>query len=354
MIKVLIVDDSALIRRLMMEILSADPEIEVVAAVPDPHVAREKIKQFNPDVITLDVEMPRMDGLSFLEKIMRLRPMPVVMVSALTQKGAEVTVQSLEMGAVDVIAKPTLDIERSWPAVSDEIIEKVKAAARSKVQGRAGRPTGMGALKATALQFKGSNQVIAIGASTGGVMALKDIVYNMPADAPPILISQHLPETFVKQFAARMNNNSKLQIVEATQNAKVIPGHVYISPGDRNLTLARSGAQYVCSLQDPKPGSGIIPSVDALFSSVAKSAGKNAIGVILTGMGRDGAEGLLEMRKAGALTIGQSEASCMIYGMPKAAFELGAVQNQLALEDIAEFLRQIAHEQSRGLVGVMN
>jgi two-component system chemotaxis response regulator CheB len=356
MIKVLIVDDSALIRRLMTEILSADPEIDVVGTAPDPHVAREKIKQFNPDVVTLDVEMPRMDGLSFLEKIMRLRPMPVVMVSALTQKGAEVTVQSLEMGAVDVIAKPTLDIERSWPAVSGEIIEKVKAAARSRVYGIGGKPAGAPtvAATATALQFKGSNQVIAIGASTGGVMALKEIIFHMPADAPPILISQHLPETFVKQFAARMNNNSKLQIVEATQNAKVIPGHVYISPGDRNLTLARSGAQFVCSLIDPKPGSGITPSVDALFSSVAKSAGKNAIGIILTGMGRDGAAGLLEMRQAGAMTIGQSEASCMIYGMPRAAFENGAVRTQMALEDIADFLRQIAQKQSRGLVGAMS
>jgi two-component system chemotaxis response regulator CheB len=354
MIKVLIVDDSALIRRLMTEILSADPEIDVVGVAPDPHVAREKIKQLNPDVVTLDVEMPRMDGLSFLEKIMRLRPMPVVMVSALTQKGAEVTVQSLEIGAVDVIAKPTLDIERSWPAVSGEIIDKVKAAARSQVQGLREQSGGTPSVKATALQFKGSNQVIAIGASTGGVMALKDIIYQMPADAPPILISQHLPETFVKQFAARMNNNSRLQIVEATQNAKVIPGHVYISPGDRNLTLARSGAQFVCSLLDPKPGSGITPSVDALFTSVAKSAGKNAIGVILTGMGRDGAKGMLEMRNAGAMTIGQSEASCMIYGMPKAAYEIGAVQNQMALEDITEFLRNVAQTQSRGLVGVMN
>ena len=354
MIKVLIVDDSALIRRLMTEILSADPEIEVVGVAPDPHVAREKIKQFNPDVVTLDVEMPRMDGLSFLEKIMRLRPMPVVMVSALTQKGAEVTVQSLEMGAVDVIAKPTLDIERSWPAVSGEIIEKVKAAARSQVHGFGERSGAAPSAKVTSLQFKGSNQVIAIGSSTGGVMALKEIIYHMPADAPPILISQHLPETFVKQFAARMNNNSRLQIVEATQNAKVIPGHVYISPGDRNLTLARSGAQFVCSLHDPLPGSGITPSVDALFTSVAKSAGKNAIGVILTGMGRDGAKGLLEMRNAGATTIGQSEASCMIYGMPKAAFEIGAVQNQMALEDIAELLRHVAQKQSRGLVGTMS
>ncbi len=352
MIKVLIVDDSALIRRLMSEILAADPEIQVVGTAPDPHVAREKIKQFNPDVVTLDVEMPRMDGLSFLEKIMRLRPMPVVMVSALTQKGAEVTIQSLEMGAVDVIAKPTLDIERSWPAVAGEIIAKVKAAAQSQVSGRQARISTNAAIGAP--KFSGSSHVVAIGASTGGVMALKEILYGMPADGPPILISQHLPGTFVKQFAERMNNNSKMQIVEATQNAKVIPGHVYISPGDRNLTLARSGAQFICSIHDPAPGTGITPSVDALFTSVAKAAGKNALGVILTGMGRDGAQGLLKMRQAGATTIGQSEASCMIYGMPKAAFDAGAVQTQLSLPDISEYLRHIAQEQSRGLVGVMN
>ncbi len=354
MIRVLIVDDSALIRRLMTEILSSDPDIEVVAAAPDPIVAREKIKQLNPDVITLDVEMPRMDGLDFLEKIMRLRPMPVVMVSALTQKGAEVTVQSLEMGAVDVIAKPTLDIERSWPAVADEIIKKVKAAACSQLQG-VHAPAGTKSPRTMEKQrFKGSNQVIAIGASTGGVMALREILLNLPADAPPILIAQHLPEMFVKQFAARMNNNARLQILEATQNARVIPGHVYISPGNRNLQLARSGAQFVCSLHDPKPGTGITPSVDALFTSVAKSAGSNAIGVILTGMGRDGAKGLLEMRHAGALTLGQSEASSMIYGMPKAAYEIGAVERQMSLEAIAGFLHEVAQAQSRGLVGAMS
>lgn len=352
MIKVLIVDDSALIRRLMSEILSADPDIEVVGVAPDPYVARERIRQLDPDVITLDVEMPRMDGLDFLERIMRLRPTPVVMVSALTQQGAEVTLQSLEIGAVDVIAKPTLDIERSWPAVAGEIITKVKAAAVSKVQSRQERSSRSSG-SAPDLRFKGSSQVIAIGASTGGVMALKTILNEMPADAPPILISQHLPATFVGQFAARMNRGSKLQVIEAVQNGKVIPGHVYISPGNRNLTLARSGAQFVCRIRDPQPGSGITPSVDDLFTSVAKNAGPNAIGVILTGMGRDGAKGLLQMRQAGAMTIGQSETSSMIYGMPKAAFENGAVENQMSLEDIADFLCTVAHGQSRGLVGVV-
>ena len=353
MTKVLIVDDSALIRKLMTEILSSDPDIEVVGVAQNPYVAREKIKQLNPDVITLDVEMPRMDGLDFLEKIMRLRPMPVVMVSALTQEGADVTLQSLEMGAVDVIAKPTLDIERNWPLVAGEIIRKVKAASRSRPPERSAKATRVSSERTLSKRFKGSSQVVAIGSSTGGVMALREILTNLPADAPPILIAQHLPKMFVRQFAKRMNNKSKLQVVEATQNAKIIPGHAYIAPGDRNLHLARSGAQFICSIHDPKPGTGITPSVDALFNSVARNAGSNAVGVILTGMGKDGAEGLLAMRQAGALTLGQDEASSMIYGMPKAAYEIGAVEKQMSLQNIAEFLIKMAREQSRGLVGAV-
>ena len=353
MIKVLIVDDSALIRKLMAEILSSDPEIDVVGVAHDPYVAREKIKQLNPDVITLDVEMPRMDGLDFLEKIMRLRPMPVVMVSALTQKGADVTLQSLEMGAVDVIAKPTLDIERNWPDVAGEIISKVKAAASSRPLARSEHAPAEASGHRSGSRFHGSGRVIAIGASTGGVMALREILIQLPADAPPILIAQHLPGAFVKQFASRINARSMLQVVEATQNARVIPGHVYISPGDLNLQLARSGAQFVCNLVDPKPGTGITPSVDALFASVASSAGSNAVGIILTGMGKDGARGLLAMRRAGALTIGQDEDSCMIYGMPKAAFDIGAVRKQMSLERIADFLVKVAWKQSHGLVGVV-
>ena len=352
MIKVLIVDDSLLIRKVMSDILSSDPDIDVVGVANDPYVAREKIKRLNPDVVTLDVEMPRMDGLDFLEKIMRLRPMPVVMVSALTQKGADVTLQSLEMGAVDVIAKPTMDGRRNWADIAGEIIEKVKAASRSRPARQSGGSAMAASGGAPQTGSRWANEVIAIGASTGGVMALREILTRMPADMPPILIAQHLPKMFVKTFAVRINGKSNLNVVEATQNAKVLPGHVYISPGDCNLHLKRTGSQLTCSIKDPEPGTGITPSVDALFTSVANTAGSKAIGVILTGMGKDGAKGLLEMRRAGALTIGQNEASSMIYGMPKAAFEIGAVENQMSLEGIAEFLGSVSRKQSRGLAAL--
>ena len=349
MIRVLVVDDSILIRKVMSDILSSDPDIEVVGVAHDPYAAREKIKQLNPDVVTLDVEMPRMDGLDFLEKIMRLRPMPVIMVSALTQRGADVTLRSLEMGAVDVIAKPTMDGKRDWSDIADEIVNKVKAASRYRPAGRSRIGTRVGSASVATNQSRRVNQVIAIGASTGGVMALRDILLELPADAPPILIAQHLPKMFVKTFAARIDSKSRLHVVEATQDANILPGHVYISPGDRNLHLVRSGARLCCSVREPEPGTSITPSVDALFKSVAEVAGSNAIGVILTGMGKDGAEGLLDMRRAGALTIGQSEASCMIYGMPKAAFESGAVENQMSLEGIAAFLGQLGRTTSRKL-----
>ena len=348
MIRVLVVDDSILIRKVMSDILSSDPDIEVVGVANDPYAAREKIKQLNPDVVTLDVEMPRMDGLDFLEKIMRLRPMPVIMVSALTQRGADVTLQSLEMGAVDVIAKPTMDGKRDWSDIADEIVKKVKAASRYRPTGRS-RIGGSVGSASIATKSRRVNQVIAIGASTGGVMALRDILLELPADTPPILIAQHLPKMFVKTFAARIDSKSRLHVVEAAQNANILPGHVYISPGDCNLHLVRSGARLCCSVREPEPGTSITPSVDALFNSVAEVAGSNAIGVILTGMGKDGAEGLLDMRRAGALTIGQSEASCMIYGMPKAAFESGAVENQMSLEGIAAFLGQLGRTSGRKL-----
>ena len=346
MIKVLVVDDSILIRKVMSDILSSDPDIEVVGVAHDPYAAREKIKQLNPDVVTLDVEMPRMDGLDFLEKIMRLRPMPVVMISALTQRGADVTLRSLEMGAVDVIAKPTMDGKRDWSDIADEIVKKVKAASRYRPAGRSNTGGKAGPVPKAASQSRRVNQVIAIGASTGGVMALRDILVELPVDTPPILIAQHLPKMFVRTFAARIDGKSKLNVVEATH---ILPGHVYVSPGDRNLHLVRSGARLCCDIRDPEQGTSITPSVDALFNSVAEVAGPNAIGVILTGMGKDGAKGLMEMRRAGALTIGQSETGCMIYGMPKAAFESGAVESQMSIEGIAAFLGQLGRKADQRL-----
>ncbi len=335
-IRVIVVDDSALMRQMLTTMLNADPDIEVVFAAPDPYVARDKIKQLNPDVLTLDIEMPRMDGLSFLSKIMSLRPMPVVMVSSLTQEGAEATVQALEVGAVDFVGKPAQDLAQGLSEKQAEIIAKVKAAANARVR-RTDRSTAASRkpLK-TGIGFSSTEKVVAIGASTGGVEAIRDVVIPLPADSPAILVTQHMPEKFTTSFAERLNKMANVSVSEARHNERVLPGHVYIAPGDQHLELARSGANYVCRLHDQPPVSGHRPSVDVLFSSVAKVARANAVGVILTGMGRDGAEGLKCMRDAGANTIGQDENTCVVYGMPKAAFEAGGVETQVGIGKVGE------------------
>ena len=339
MVKVLIVDDSALIRQILTSILSADPEIEVVGAAPDPHIARHLIKETNPDVVTLDIEMPKMDGITFLEKIMRLRPMPVVMISSLTQAGADATIRSLELGAVDFVGKPKIDVQHALNAAHDEIVAKVKAAARAKV-----RPLSLdtaandSAKPRPRFAYSSTEWIIAIGASTGGVTALREIVSTFPADCPAVLITQHMPANFTATFAARLDSLSDMTVREARHSERVLPGHVYIAPGDRHLELAKSGANYICHLHDEAPVSGHRPSVDVLLKSVAEIAGDRGVGAILTGMGRDGAEGLLAMREAGARTFGQDEASCVVYGMPKAAFELGGVETQLPLTEVSAAL----------------
>lgn len=332
-IRTLVVDDSALIRQLLTSVLSEDPEIEVVGAAPDPFAARDMIKELNPDVITLDVEMPHMDGLTFLKNIMRLRPMPVVMISTLTQAGAEVTLEALEIGAVDFIAKPTTNIANGLGALAAELQAKVKNAGRTRV--RQARPAP--APRRAALQ-RATGKVIAIGSSTGGVEALKVVLMGMPEDAPPILITQHMPPRFTASFAQRLDRECAMSICEATHNQRVEAGHVYIAPGSHHLELVKDGAQFVCSLRDGDPVSGHRPSVDVLFRSVAKAAGSRAVGSILTGMGKDGAEGLLEMRRAGAMTLGQDEASSLVYGMPRVAFERGAVTRQCSLDHMAEHI----------------
>ena len=318
-----------------------DPEIEVVGVATDPLVAREKIKALNPDVITLDIEMPRLDGLAFLEKIMRLRPMPVVMVSTLTQKGADVTLKALEMGAVDFIGKPTLDVEQGWDQMRDELTTKVKAAARASVQAR-GRSAAPIAKVKPGPGFRGSNRIVAIGASTGGVEALKEVVCALPADGPAILIAQHMPPSFTERFAERLNGMSAMSIMEAKDGRTVMPGHVYIAPGDKHLMLSRSGAKFNCKVNAGPLVNGHMPSVDVLFESVAAAAGQNALGVILTGMGKDGAEGMRQMRRSGAKTVCQDEASSLIYGMPKAAKAVGAVQHELSIGKIAGFIAENA------------
>ncbi|MGF1476625.1 MAG: chemotaxis response regulator protein-glutamate methylesterase [Geminicoccaceae bacterium] len=348
MVRALIVDDSALMRQILSRILSEDPDIEVVGAAPDPLIARQMIKDLNPDVITLDIEMPRMDGLSFLERIMGLRPMPVVMVSSLTKKGADVTLAALDMGAVDFIAKPTIDLEHNWSAISAELTAKIKAAARARVGVRGGPPVAAKPASVQGLGFRATDKIVAIGASTGGVEALREVICALPADGPPVLIAQHMPTGFTARFAERLNGISAMSVSEAKHNARVLPGHVYIAPGHGHLKLSRSGAYYNCVISDEGLVSGHRPSVDVLFSSVALAAGKNAIGAILTGMGKDGAKGLLKMREAGAATLGQDEASCLIYGMPRAAQEIGAVQKELPLAKIASALLERAASTSGG------
>jgi two-component system chemotaxis response regulator CheB len=340
-VRVLIVDDSALMRQLLSSCLSADPDIEVVGTAADPIEAREKIKALNPDVITLDVEMPRMDGVTFLRKIMTLRPMPVVMISTLTQAGADVTLEALEIGAVDFIAKPTKDIGTVMTELAGDLQSKVKAASRVRVRARhfEQKP------KPKPLADKFSpRKIVTIGASTGGVEALKAVLIHLPENCPPILITQHMPERFTASFARRLNSECAMTVTEARNNDVVEQGHVYIAPGARHLELARNAGRFVCRLTDDPPVSGHRPSVDVLFRSAAKVAGPDVVGVILTGMGKDGSDGMVQLREAGGITIGQDEATSLIYGMPRVAFERGAVQRQYPLHDIADAILDACRE----------
>jgi two-component system, chemotaxis family, protein-glutamate methylesterase/glutaminase len=334
-VRVLIVDDSATIRRLLTAVLSSDPEIEVVGAAPEPAVARQMIKDLNPDVLTLDVEMPHMNGLEFLEKIMRLRPFPVVMVSTLTQKGAEVTLEALELGAVDYYPKPTENVAALMSAGASELCEKVKNAAQARVRARSSlRIANVEPSTKTVTPFVSGNSIIAIGSSTGGVEALIEVLSHFPANCPPTVITQHMPAHFTTTFAQRLDRLCQPRVTEASDGAVLSVGQVYLAPGgNQHLEISGVGT-YRCRLVDEDPVNGHRPSVDVLFRSVAHHAKDKAIGIQLTGMGRDGASGLLEMRQAGASTIGQDEASSVVYGMPKVAFEIGAVETQLPLEKI--------------------
>jgi two-component system chemotaxis response regulator CheB len=333
-IRVLIVDDSVLIREMFTQMLIAEPDIEVVGSAGDPYEAREKIRQLNPDVLTLDIEMPKMDGLSFLEKIMTLRPMPVVMASTLTQKGAEQTIRALEIGAFDTVGKPQLiQTKDNIGALKEGLVAKVRAASKANISNS--RPH---ASAPQILRFQPQDQcrnIIAIGASTGGVEALKDIFLRLPANVPPIVITQHMPEHFTRSFAARLDGVSQVRVVEAENHMRIRPGHAYIAPGGAaHLKLMRVGMEYVCKLEEGAAVSSHRPSVDVLFRSVADSVGAKAVGVILTGMGRDGADGLKMMRERGAYTLGQDAASSVVYGMPQMAMKAGAVIHQLPLADI--------------------
>jgi len=355
-LKVLIVDDSALVRRILTELLSADPEVEVVGAASDAYMARDKIKALNPDVITLDVEMPKMDGVTFLRNLMRLRPMPVVMVSSLTEHGAEITLDALSVGAVDYLPKPKIDLAATLGDYAEELCTKIKAAARARVRRYSAdapaanlsqvppRYSADAILPKSSAprQFRTTDRIIAIGASTGGTEAIREVLVQLPADTPGIVIAQHIPKAFSTPFAKRMNACCQMTVYEAEDGQQVLPGHVYIAPGDRHLLLVRDGARYVCKLDDGQPVNRHKPSVDVLFRSVAQQAGRNAIGVILTGMGKDGAEGLKEMREAGSPTIAQDEATSVVWGMPREAVAIGAAVQVMGLHEIPGRLRALA------------
>ena len=357
-IKVLIVDDSALVRQILVEILKRARDIEVVGTASDPFMAREKIKETNPDVLTLDVEMPRMDGLTFLANLMRLRPMPVVMISSLTERGADTTLKALELGAFDFVSKPKVDVAGTLADFSDEILSKIRAAAGTRVVARsspAAIPASVApkhsadailpaADSATAVKrmLRTTDRVIAIGASTGGTEALRAVLTAMPADSPAIVIAQHIPAAFSGPFAKRMDGLCALRVSEPVDGQYIMAGHVYIAPGGRHLLVERDGARYRCRLNDGPPVNRHCPSVDVLFRSVASQVGPNAVGVILTGMGDDGARGLKEMHDMGAPTLAQDEATSVVWGMPGAAVRLGAVDEVLPLNRVAAEIMRLA------------
>ncbi|HXA48454.1 MAG TPA: chemotaxis response regulator protein-glutamate methylesterase, partial [Burkholderiaceae bacterium] len=329
--------------------------MEVVGVAPDPLVARDLIKQTNPDVLTLDVEMPKMDGLDFLEKLMRLRPMPVVMVSSLTERGSEITLRALELGAVDFVTKPKLSIQSGMRDYAELIADKIRAAAKARVKPRQITAPGAGHSGESALPLirnplTSSEKLIIIGASTGGTEAIKDFLVQMPSDCPGILITQHMPEGFTRSFAKRLDGICKISVKEAENGERILPGHAFIAPGHSHLLLARSGANYVTQLNQEAPVNRHRPSVDVLFNSAAACAGKNAVGVILTGMGKDGALGMLEMKKAGAYNFAQDEATCVVFGMPREAIAVGGTHEVGALNDLPGMvLAYLAAHSSRAL-----
>jgi two-component system chemotaxis response regulator CheB len=350
-IKVLCVDDSALIRSVMTEIINSQPDMTVVGTAADPLVARDLIKVTNPDVLTLDVEMPRMDGLEFLEKLMRLRPMPVVMVSSLTERGSEIALRALELGAIDFVTKPRLGVRDGLLDYTELIAGKIRTAfgarllpSRGVAAARASADAPPEALLRSPLLS--TEKLIIIGASTGGTEAIREVLQPLPPDCPAVLIAQHMPAGFTKSFAQRLDGLCRITVKEAEHGERVLPGYAYIAPGAYHLSLARSGANYVAHLDQEPPVNRHRPSIDVLFDSAARHAGKNAIGVILTGMGKDGAEGLLRMKRAGAFTLAQDEASCVVFGMPKEAIAIGAADEVAPLGEMSR--RLLAHLRTFG------
>ena len=343
--RVVVVDDSALVRSLLTEIVNRQPDMECVGAASDPFVAREMIRTLNPDVITLDVEMPRMDGIDFLSKLMRLRPMPVVMVSTLTERGAEVTLRALELGAVDFVAKPKIGVADGLRLLAQDITDKVRIAAKAHLRrlvvspGTADANADAGAPRpAPAIAHLGrlsTEKIIFIGASTGGTEATKEVLINLPPDSPAVVITQHMPAGFTKSYAARLDGLCKIRVAEARDGERVLPGHAYIAPGGLHLSVERSGANYIARVQDGEPVNRHKPSVEVLFKSAARVVGPNALALMLTGMGADGAKAMKEMRDAGSYNYVQDEASCVVFGMPREAIAAGAAHEVLPLTQIA-------------------
>ena len=340
--KVLIVDDSALMRQMLSEIIGGYDDFEVVGVAHDPYIAREKIKALNPDVLTLDVEMPRMDGLTFLENLMRLRPMPVLMVSSLTKKNAETTLRALELGAVDFVAKPAAQTSEDLAHYGEMVVEKLRAVASAGLpRSRDGRERSQKPLSPAQSGFR-PGQLIAIGASTGGTEALREVLAPLPDSFPPVMVVQHMPEMFTKMFAKRLDGLCKIAVTEAEQGERVLPGHAYIAPGDMHMRVARKNDQLVVSLDQDPPVNRHRPAVDALLHSIAEKAGKNSVGVILTGMGADGKSGIRALKEAGARTLAQDRDSCVVFGMPKAAIDTGCVDAIVPIEEMAdEILRAV-------------
>lgn len=354
-IRVIVVDDSALVRSLLSEIINRQPDMECIGSANDPLVAREMIREKNPDVITLDVEMPKMDGIDFLGRLMRLRPMPVLMISTLTERGAEVTMRALELGAVDFVAKPRVGVANGLQQLANEIVEKIRvaavahvhrtveraaqAAAKNAAAASAGVAVAPPVSSSTLLGRVSTEKLIAIGASTGGTEAIKEVLTHMPADAPAIVITQHMPPGFTTSFAARLNSLCQITVKEATHGERILPGHAYIAPGGKQFAISRSGANYVAVVDEQAPPvNRHKPSVEVLFKSVAHFAGRNAFGVMLTGMGADGAVAMREMKDAGSYNYVQDEASCIVFGMPREAIAHGAADEVLPLNQIAAAL----------------
>jgi two-component system chemotaxis response regulator CheB len=343
--RVVVVDDSALVRSLLTEIINRQPDMECIGAASDPFVAREMIRNLNPDVITLDVEMPRMDGIDFLSKLMRLRPMPVVMVSTLTERGADVTLRALELGAVDFVAKPKVGIADGLRLLGQDITDKVRIAAKAQVRKLAAAPAAPaapGAAKPSgpvaSLGRLSTEKILVIGASTGGTEATKEVLRQLPPDFPAVVITQHMPPGFTKSYSARLDGLCRIRVREASDGERVLPGHAYIAPGGQHLSVERSGANYIARVQVGEPVNRHMPSVEVLFKSAARVVGPNALAVMLTGMGADGAKAMREMRDAGAYCVAQDEASCVVFGMPREAIAAGATHEVLPLADIAPHL----------------